>query len=258
MLRLFAKSQDISGGRIKLSAEDSEHIRSLRLRPDELFVICDGEGADYVCRLGARYDGTAAGTEGSFADIVLKRQSLGEPSIACTVYIAYSKGESLDYAVQKSVELGAHGIVLYKANRCVAVPGNVQKKTERLQRIALESAKQCGRGLIPVVTDGGNFKTAVDLSTQRSALSLLFYEGEDYLHIKEVLEQNFSSFREREEYKISTISVITGPEGGFEPAEVELAKSKGICAVSLGSRILRAETAPVVALSAIMFHTGNL
>jgi len=251
MLRLFAEPQDIAAKTVKLSAEDLEHIRSIRLRPDELFVVCDGEGADYVCRLSSRKEDTVA-------DIIRECQSLGEPSVECTVYIAYAKGERLDYAVQKSVELGAHGIVLYKSNRCVAVPNNVQKKTARLQRIALETAKQCGRGLVPVVTAGGDFETVADMAVKRSGLSLLCYEGEDFLHIKKVLEQHFPPLPGYEAYTVKSVSIITGPEGGFESDEVKLAQSKGINIVSLGPRILRSETAPVVALSAIMLHTGNL
>jgi len=251
MLRLFAEPHDIGAKTIKLSAEDIEHIRSLRLRPDELFVVCDGEGADYICRPGSRKEDTVA-------DIVRECPSLGEPSVECTVYIAYAKGERLDYAVQKSVELGAHEIVLYKSNRCVAVPSNVQKKTARLQRIALETAKQCGRGLVPAVTAGGEFETVVDMAAGRSELSLLCYESEDFLHLKKVLEQHFPPLPGHETNTVKTVSVITGPEGGFESDEVKLAQSKGIRIVSLGPRILRSETAPVVALSAIMFHTGNL
>jgi len=251
MLRLFAEPHDISAKTIKLSAEDIEHIRSLRLRPDELFIICDGEGADYVCRPGSRKDDAVA-------DIIRQCRSLGEPSVKCTVYIAYAKGERLDYAVQKSVELGAHDIVLYKSNRCVAIPNNVQKKTARLQRIALETAKQCGRGLVPVVTAGGELKTVADMAVGRSELSLLCYESEDCLHLKKVLEQYFPPLPGHETFSVKSVSIITGPEGGFESDEVKLAQSKGIHIVSLGPRILRSETAPVVALSAIMFHTGNL
>jgi len=251
MLRLFAEPQDITAKTIKLSAEDLEHIRSLRLRPDELFVICDGEGTDYICRPGSRKEDTAA-------EIIRECPSLGEPTVKCTVYIAYAKGERLDYAVQKSVELGAQGIVLFKSNRCVAVPNIIQKKTARLQRIALETAKQCGRGLVPVVTAGGEFETAVEMAAGRSELSLLCYEGEDFLHLKKVLEQHFPPLPGQEAHTVKSVSIITGPEGGFESDEVKLAQSKGIHIVSLGPRILRSETAPVIALSAIMFHTGNL
>jgi len=188
------------------------------------------------------------------------------------MFIAYAKGDRLDYAVQKSVELGAFEIILFESERCVAVPRDIPKKTMRLQRIALETAKQCGRGFVPVVSSGGGFSSIIEAATDHSFLSLLCYEDEDVLHIREVLEsffpatgeqneqlkQHFPASDEQNVHKSKPVSIITGPEGGFESSEVGLAKSRGIRIVSLGPRVLRSETAPVVALSAVMYHTGNL
>ena len=251
MIRFFATPHDVSTTTIRLSAEDSEHVRALRLRPSELFTVCDGMGIDYVCRLGKRSDCT-------IAEIISQHKSLGEPSINCKLFIAYAKGERLEYAVQKSVELGANEIVLFESERCVAIPRDMPKKTGRLQRIAMETAKQCNRGVIPKVTSGGLFDTIINTAVKSSDLTLLFYENEQNLSIKPVLERHFPPLREYEEHKTSSVSLITGPEGGFEPAEVELAQSKDIPIVSLGARILRSETAPVVALASLMYHTENL
>jgi 16S rRNA (uracil1498-N3)-methyltransferase len=251
VIRFFINPNDVAGDTVRLSAEDTDHIRSLRLRPNEFFTVCDGNGNDYVCRLGTRNDGT-------IAEITRRRKSIGEPSVACTVYIAYAKGERLDYAVQKTVELGAHAIVLYKSKRCIAVPSNVAKKIERLQRIAFETAKQCGRGIIPEVSHGGEFEAVVEAAVSLSELTLFCYEDENTLHLKAVLKQYFPSLREHEAHNIKSVSIITGPEGGYESEEAELAKSNNAKVVSLGPRILRNETAPVVCLSAIMYQTGNL
>ena len=251
MIRFFANPLDISAKSIRLNEEDSKHIRSLRLRPDEQIIVCDGVGYDYVCKLGERYDGTNV-------DIIEKHRSFSEPTVRCRSCIAYSKGDRLDYAVQKSVELGVFEIILFESERCVAVPNNIPKKIERLQRIAFETAKQSGRGIIPVVSSGGNFEEMLDQAVSNSALSVLFYECEDQLHIKDIFEQHFLPADGSKNGEIKPVSLITGPEGGFEPFEVELAKSKDIKIVSLGPRILRSETAPIVALSAIMYQTGNL
>jgi len=251
MVRFFANEQDISTDTIKLSEEDSKHIRTLRLRPDEQFIICDGNKTDYICKLGERGDC-------SIAEILNKQESHGEPSVKCRVFMAYSKGDRLDYAVQKSVELGANEIILFESDRCVAVPRDVAKKAERLQRISHETAKQSGRGIIPAVTSGGNFSEIINEAVQSSDLVLLFYENEDDLHIKEFLEKHLMHLSEHEQNEAKSISIITGPEGGFETNEVKLAGSKNIPAVSLGPRILRSETAPVAALTAIMYQTGNL
>ena len=240
MFRLFTEPHNISAGSVRLGAEDSEHIRSLRLRPDEVFIVCDGSGTDYVCRLGRR-------DFNSVAEIIEKRLSTGEPAIKCRVFIAYSKGDRLDYAVQKSVELGAFEIILFESERCVAVPHDIPKKITRLQRIALETAKQCNRGIIPSVTSCGNLNDVICEVKKDSGLPLFFYEDETGLHLKDVLEQ----------HDTVAVSIITGPEGGFETHEAELARTENIHIVSLGPRILRSETAPVAALAAIMYHTGN-
>ena len=241
MIRFFASPHDTSDGLIQLGDDDAAHIRSLRLRPSELFSICDGEGLDYICHLGERGGG-------SLAEIVEVCPSRGEPSVSCTVYIALAKGDRLEYAVQKSVELGASGVVLFPSARCVAVPDDMSKKTARLQRISLETAKQCGRGRVPVVSALRTFGEAIKLASE-AALPLFFYEDEEELRLKTVLTQSGT---------MSSISIVTGPEGGFEPSEAEHARSAGMRTVMLGPRILRAETAPAAALAAVMFYTDNL
>jgi len=218
-------------------------------------------GAEYVCRLGdavrcagdserGAQDAELASWgrgQGAIAEIIEARPSRGEPSIACTAYIALAKGDRLDYAVQKSVELGAHGVVLFPSRRCVSIPGDMAKKVARLQRIALETAKQCGRGRVPTVSAMGSFEAAIKEASS-AELPLFFYECEERLSLREALEQ----------WTLGSFSIVTGPEGGFEPHEAEHARDAGMLAVTLGPRILRCETAPAAALAAIMFHTGNL
>jgi len=237
---------DISTGMIFLSSEDSAHMRSLRMRPTELFVVCDGEGFDHICRLG--------GGGGTVAQIVETRPSVGEPTIHCSVFIALAKGDRLDYAVQKSVELGAKEVILYLSERCVSVPGDIGKKVMRLQRVALEAAKQSGRGQVPLVTTVPMFVDAI-VQAARAALPLFLYECEEETRLKEVLDS--SGIRDPDTEK-KTISIVTGPEGGFTPQEASLAKEAGMRSVTLGPRILRCETAPAAVLAAVMFHTGNL
>jgi len=255
MIRFFVTSNNIFDNTIRLCAEDTKHIHTLRLRPDETFIVCDGTGIDYICKLGERSSGTVA-------EIVDKQSSISEPSIKCSAYMAYSKGDRLDYAVQKSVELGVHEIILFESERCVAVPKDIPKKVSRLQRIALETAKLCNRGIVPQVTSGGNLSNVIDKvsaeSTSASNLILFFYECENRMSVKEVLEQRLLPPFKSEAGDAKSVSIITGPEGGFEPHEAEIARSKDIATVSLGTRILRSETAPVIALAAIMYHTGNL
>jgi len=251
MIRFFVNQTDIEDKLVRLSTHDAAHVRSLRLRPSEFFIICDGEGTDYICRLHESGD-KASKCEQTYAEIVKTCRSDGEPGIKCSIYIAYSKGERLEYAVQKSVELGAYEIRLFPSKRCVAIPKDKDKKILRLQKIALETAKQSARGIVPHVIAEDSLEMAV-IAAAKADLPLLPYECEDRLNLKNALET-----AQAQTAGLSHISVMTGPEGGFEEDEVLYAKSKAMQVVTLGRRILRCETAPIAVLSAIMFHTGNL
>jgi len=250
LIRFFVKPADITDDTVRLSAEDSAHIRSLRIRPTEMFIVCDGNGNDHMCRLGdVKGDHT-------IAEIIETQPSWGEPSVSCRVYIAYCSGDRLDYAVGKSVELGACEIILYPSHRCEAVPRDAAKRRARLQRIALESAKQCGRGIVPMVSAAGSFQEAIE-SAANADLPLFLYECEEELHLKQALTRYFSGLGDASPHP-DALSVVTGPVGGFEPFEAELARAAGLVTVTLGARILRCETAPAAALAAIMYHTDNL
>jgi 16S rRNA (uracil1498-N3)-methyltransferase len=239
--RFFTLQNNIVDGEIiRLGADDFSHIRALRLRPSELFIVCDGEGTDYVCRLGERGDDVAV--------VVESRRTLGEPDIACGIYLAYTKGDRLDFAVQKSVELGAREIVLFPSERCIAVPGDASKKAARFQRISLEAAKQCGRGRVPEVIISNSFEDAVSKASLAN-LPLFCYEDEKQRSLKSVLESYSGEFE--------TVSIVTGPEGGFSPQEAKLAAERGMISVTLGARILRCETAPIAAIAALMYHCGD-
>ena len=249
MWRFFADPSDIDENTIKLNSENSAHLRSLRLRPSEHFIVCDGNGTDYVCKLGEK-------AESSVATIIEKCLSQGESSVKCTVYIAHTKGERSDYAVHKSVELGAHEIVFFPSARCVAIPKNVEKKTARLQKISLEAAKLCNRGRVPKIKVCDSFKDAIS-DAKQADIPLLFYELENKLSLKEALEKASLDLSAKSK-PLKTISIFIGPEGGFEPHEVDMAQNAGMITASLGVRILRNETAPVAALAAIMFFIGEM
>ena len=171
-----------------------------------------------------------------------------EPSVKVSVLCGLPKGDRTDYIIQKSVEAGAEEILFFQSARCVAKPDKPEKKLERWQRIAEEAAKQSGRGIIPQVSWAGDLAGALDAAVQKD-LALFMYETGEREALNRVLEENRN---------IATAAIITGPEGGFEPFEADLARIAGLHVCSMGDRILRCETAPVVALTALMYATGNL
>ena len=245
MPRFFIAASNIFGGVAYISGRDTEHIRALRIRQGEAFTLCDGNGTDYSCVL------TKLDPDGAEAQILDKLPSAGEPSVSCTVLAAFSKGDRMETAVQKCVELGASEFVIFPSARCVARPDEkaLIKKTARLQAIAEEAAKQSGRGRIPPVTVEPSFAAAISRAA-KADIPLFCYEDERELPIKRAIEER------RENAK--TVSIVTGPEGGFEPSEARLAKEAGLRSVTMGPRILRCETAPICAVAAVMLLTDNL
>lgn len=244
LARFFVTASNIFGGIAYLSSEDAGHIKALRIRNGETFTVCDGNGTDYSCVLTKMDDG------GAEAEILEKTPSVGEPDVQCTVFMAWAKGDKNEHVVQKAVELGAKQIVLFPCSRCVSRPDEktVVKKLLRLCKIAEEAAKQCGRGTIPTVTAFDNYDAAIREAAQAD-LALFCYEDEKETGMKQTLEAAG---------EVKTVSVVTGPEGGFEPGEAEFAALCGMKSVTMGKRILRCETAPLCALTAVMYHTGNL
>ena len=233
---------NFKGGTVYIRGRDAEHVRVLRLRPGEDVVICDGEGTDYKCRL------VTADKEQAEAEVIEVVKCPAEPSVKVTVLCGLPKGDRSDYIIQKCVEAGAYEIRFFNCSRCVAKPENLDKKLERWQRIAEEAAKQSGRGIIPQVSWAGEFADALDAAVKKD-LALFMYETGEREALDAVLGENRA---------IETAAIITGPEGGFAEFEAKLARICGLHICSMGERILRCETAPVVALTATMFATGNL
>ena len=146
------------------------------------------------------------------------------------------------------MELGVTEIVPVVSSRCVSRPDekSIRKKVERWQKIALSAAQQSMRGTVPQVSSAVSFEEAVRNAAENSR-GIIFYEGGG-----ESLRKLIS------EDKKENISIFIGSEGGFELSEVEFAKEQGVVSATLGKRILRAETAPLAALSVIMCLSGNM
>ena len=242
MPRFFMAGTNIAGGMAVLRGRDAEHVRVLRLRPGEDLIICDAQGTDYKCRL------VSAEPDKVEAEVIEVVPCPAEPSVAVTVLCGLPKGDRVDYIIQKCVEAGASEIVFFLSERCVARPDAPEKKLERWQRIAEEAAKQSGRGIIPQVSWAGEYVEALNIANQKE-LKIFLYETGEREALNAVLEAN---------KEVKTAAIVTGPEGGFAEFEAKLAKICGLHVCSMGERILRCETAPVVAVTALMYATGNL
>ncbi len=243
MPRFFIDGPPV-GTQIVLRGEDAYHIyKVLRMKPGEALTLCDGKGMDYACTLKRADKDTAV------CQMEAISPSLGEPDVLVTLYMGLPKGDKMDFIVQKAVELGAAKIVPFLAERSVSRPDaeTLQKKCARWRKIAHEAAMQCGRGRIPEVGEPLSQAQAAREAAQCQA-PLFLYEEEREHGIRQALAGA----------KPVTAALMIGPEGGFAPEEAAFAKEVGMQSVSLGPRILRCETAPLAALSVVMYETGNL
>lgn len=230
------------GDTVMLTGENAHHAgRVLRLRPGEALTLCDGAGTDFDCTV------EQVEKDEVVCRVQKSHPSETEPRQAMTLFMALPKSDKMEFVIQKSVELGVRKIVPFLSKNCVSRPDKTDKKVERWRKIAVEAAKQCGRGYLPEVTAVMQADEAFALAAQ-SGTALFFYEHETR-GLRETLESRGVS---------DTVSLVVGPEGGFAPEEVQKAGNAGLMSVSLGTRILRCETAPVAALAAVLYAGGNM
>ena len=242
MTRFFVTAEQMQGDFLALTDENAAHAKVLRLKAGEQVLVCDGSGNECLC--------TISDVSPNQISLVVnnRQESSTEAKVKASIYMAFSKGDKLEHVIQKATELGAYEIVAFPSNRCVSRPDekSIAKKLERWQKIAASAAEQSGRGYIPKVLTINSYKAALERAMEADK-AILFYENERATTLKMALEDK----------PFASISLLTGPEGGLEPKEVEMAKDVGMHICTLGSRILRCETAPLCALSAVMYATDE-
>lgn len=247
MPRFFIENIDRQPGEsVTVTGQDAQHIsRSLRMKPGERVTVCGGLGFDLSCEI------TAVSGE-SVELTVLERKATGsEPSVNLTLYQGVPKGDKLELIIEKTVELGVVRIVPVLMQRSVSRPDAkaAAKKHERHRKLALSAAKQSGRGMVPEVEEMISFQEMTRRMTSHQ-LVIFFYEcGGEPLQ---------KAVREINDGRLTDVAIVIGPEGGFDMAEAERLRELGAFTATLGGRILRTETAPIAAIAALMYATGNM
>ncbi len=222
-----------------LEGDDARHAaKALRVRIGEELTVCDLNGFDYRCSV------SEVTADRVYLDIKEVSQNKTEPSTFATLYQCLTKGDKMDTIVRQAVECGVSKIVPVLSENCVSRPDekSLCKKIERWQKIADEAAGQSGRGILPKVENARSLKQVASEINSHDKV-FFFYEAGGVPMQKE---------------DIKTAAIIIGPEGGFSPDEAKLLEKSGAEVTTLGPRILRAETAPVAALTMLMFQTGNM
>ncbi|MBQ5749579.1 MAG: 16S rRNA (uracil(1498)-N(3))-methyltransferase [Oscillospiraceae bacterium] len=243
MPKFFIPKDAVQGTFIYLTGENAAHAHVLRLKAGDRVDVCDGNGMDYACTV------TDCTADRLTLTVCATASSDAEPHVRCSIYMAFAKSDKFEHVVQKATELGASEIVAFPSSRCVSRPDekSLSKKVERWQKIADAAAGQCGRGRIPQVLVMPSFREAVQRAAQAD-LPLIPYENEHACSLRSALGT----------CAYESVSIMTGPEGGFSEEEIALAQQFGLKSCTLGPRILRCETAPLCALSAVMFASGAL
>ena len=243
MYRFYVSADQLAEKEVFISGGDVNHIKNvLRLEVGDWIVACDGNGTDYVSRIQSICsDEVVASIE--------KVQPTGtELPVRITLFQGMPKKDKLELIIQKAVELGACEIVPVMTKRTVvklSEEKKINKRLERWQSIAYAAAKQCDRGTIPTVHKPVSYEEALAMADQL-----------DYNVIPYELQTGMEEARKivDQACKQRSLGIFIGPEGGFEPEEVERAMTRNIHPMTLGKRILRTETAGMALLSILMFQ----
>ena len=232
----------VSGENYVITGENARHIeKSLRMKIGESLTLVDNLGMQYSCHIDKIISDTVT------VKIDEKFVCQNEPTVSVTLYQALPKGDKMDFIVQKAVELGVTEIVPVVSARCISRPDekSLNKKIQRWNKIALQAAQQSRRGIVPKVRTALSFQEAVSQLNENDC-NIIFYEcgGKK---TGDIIPSD-----------VQHINMFIGSEGGFEEYEVNAVVERGGNPATLGKRVLRAETAPLCAVSVIMYLTGNI
>lgn len=243
MYRFYVSADQLAEKEVFISGGDVNHIKNvLRLEVGDWIVACDGNGTDYVSRIQSICSDEVVTS-------IEKVQPTGtELPVRITLFQGMPKKDKLELIIQKAVELGACEIVPVMTKRTVvklSEEKKINKRLERWQSIAYAAAKQCDRGIIPTVHKPVSYEEALAMADQL-----------DYNVIPYELQTGMEEARKivDQACKQRSLGIFIGPEGGFEPEEVERAMTRNIHPMTLGKRILRTETAGMALLSILMFQ----
>ncbi len=241
--RFFVSETDINGDSCVIFGEEFNHmVNVLRLKAGDAVILCTGDGNDREAEI------IEIGKRQLLCKIHRTTENENEPRLKVTLYMALVKGEKMELIAQKITELGAAGLVPVSTRFTTVKPDTT--RLDRLEKIALEAAKQCGRAVtlsIGSVIDIS--KLPAELKEKGYDLVLFPYENEREAGIKSALKKIG---------KAEKAAVIIGSEGGFSEDEAESLKNADAISCSLGKRILRAETAAITAVAAVMFEAGEM
>lgn len=245
MARFFVRKENIQATSATIAGQELEHLRRvLRLTVGDPVTLFDDTGWEHEAVIRSLH------ADRGELEIRRSYEAGRESPLALTLALGLTKGEKMDFVVEKATELGVASIMPFTSSFTVPKLDDkkIANRTERWRKIALSAAKQCGRTQVPEIMPLCEFTQMVD-GAGSGQLKLLFWEKETARSLRQIHEAHANA---------TAILVAIGAEGGLSSAEVQLANARGFHSVHLGRRILRAETAAVTALSLVQFLWGDL
>ena len=244
MRRFFLDREMILSEKPTLTGPDVKHIRTvLRLKPGEEIFLFDGKGSEYRARI------TASTPKTIILSVLERFPSISESPVEITIGQGLLKAKKMDRIVRQVTELGIYALIPLLAKRSVPRPRPERwaEKEQRWETIAQESLKQCGRSQMPCLEPPTSFKELVAMSEAHD-LKIIFHEGDSGLKSTPYLG---------DARDVRKVLELIGPEGGFTPDEVQMALEGGFVCVSLGPRILKADTAVVAVCAVLQYAFGD-
>lgn len=246
MRRSFVEKIIPTGGFLSITGKEARHIVSvLRMKKGETLILMDREGQSFEATIEAVH----------YKEVKVRITKTIPPLPPSPVKISLAqaliKSHPMEYLIQKVTELGIHSIHPFYSERTVLQlkSAHLKNKMDRWMDIMKSACKQCGRVTLPTLNTPLAFEKLINTMPNKKTLKVLLWEDEDKVDLKRLLTS--MSFAPH-------VFAIVGPEGGFTLNEINLAKDAGFRIVSLGNRILRAETAAVSLLSIIQYEWGDL
>lgn len=242
MNRFFVEPALVAGPEVRLEGEIAHQIsRVLRLEPGAKILLLDGLGFEYEVEL--KVVQRLSKTDMALGRIVERRDATGEPKVRLTLYQALLKGEKFDFVLQKGTEVGVSGFVPLLTERCVSQAA----RPDRWKKIIREAAEQSRRGKLPELVEKPlNLSEALDRIKSSGQTAFMAWEEEETLSFHQLPAG------------ITELAILIGPEGGFSKSEAAQAEAARVQTISLGKRILRAETAGPIATALALYQLGDM
>jgi 16S rRNA (uracil1498-N3)-methyltransferase len=245
MRRFFVRPEDVGERALRLRGDEADHLaRVLRLGPGTQVLVFDGHGHEYVA-LVERLE-----NDGAVCRILRHTEIQPAQTVSITLGQGLSRAERFEWVIQKTTELGVSEIVPVITERVIPHISlrHIPTKVGRWEKLAREACKQSGRATVPHLWPPTPLETFF-ASSRSAELRLVLWEGEDKRPLRAILAAS---------EQVASVAVLVGPEGGLTPREVACGEANGFLPVGLGKRVLRTETAGVVAVALLQYQFGDL